>query len=153
MNRMVGVFEEQFKRLERNKGGRWPQPHIYVGVDMHQTAVEPTWTDQASMKFYDMALETLQLMSEDPEVVLILWTCSTREQAREYLRICSGLGVNFRYFNENPECANTPYGDYTTKLYFNAGLDDKFGFRPEEDWPELHSYFTKRQIQRLKKAS
>ena len=27
------------------------------------------------------------------------------------------------------------------KLYYNVGIDDKFGFDPENDWAELYEFF------------
>jgi hypothetical protein len=153
MNRMVKQFELQFELLKKNYPHKWPAPYIFVGVDMHQTVVKPTWSNDASEEFYSKALQTMQMMSEDPEVTLILWTSSVPEQAQAYLENMKDLGVEFKYFNENPEAANTPYGDYTRKLYFNVGLDDKFGFMPDEDWPALWDLFRDRQVARLKKAS
>jgi hypothetical protein len=148
MNRLVRQFDQQLILLKKNYPHKWPAPYIFVGVDMHQTAVKPTWSNEASEEFYSLALESLQLMTEDPEVMLILWTSSTPEQAQAYKDGMRVLGVKFRYLNENPEAANTPYGDYTKKLYFNVGLDDKFGFTPDEDWPALFEYFTERKNKR-----
>ena len=43
-------------------------------------------------------------------------------------------GIHFDYANENPEVGNTSFQDFEVKLYFNVGIDDKFGFEPEADW-------------------
>lgn len=29
------------------------------------------------------------------------------------------------------------FQDFSEKLYFNVGIDDKFGFDPETDWTEV----------------
>ena len=36
--------------------------------------------------------------------------------------------------NENPECGNTSYADFTRKPYFNIMIDDKAFFQPRTDW-------------------
>lgn len=61
-----------------------------------------------------------------------------------YFNFFQENGINFDYINENPEVNSTEYADFDTKLYFNVGLDDKFGFDVEEDWKEIHTYFTMR---------
>lgn len=157
MNRYVEQFEHEFELLKRNVGIKWPRPNIYVAVDMHKTAVKPTWTTEISTEFYPDALEALQLMSADPEVVLILWSGSIPEQNLQYQEYLKTLGVEVRYINCNPECANTPYGDYTKKFYMNVGLDDKCGFKAEKDWHPIKRYFqarkTARELKGILKAS
>lgn len=41
--------------------------------------------------------------------------------------------------NENPECGNTDYADFTTKPYFNILLDDKAGMEMNSDWSLVKS--------------
>lgn len=84
-------------------------------------------------------------MSSDPEVCLILWSCSLPEINKYYFELFQGLGVKFAYINENPECINTDYADFNSKMYFSVGLDDKFGFIPEEDWKPIYKYFKNRK--------
>ena len=43
-------------------------------------------------------------------------------------------GVKFDYVNSNPEVGATDILDPSEKLYFNVGIDDKFGFEPDTDW-------------------
>ena len=88
-------------------------------------------------------------MSEDPEMCLILWSCSLPELNRKYAEAFEFDGITFNYINENPEVTSTPYADFETKLYFNVGLDDKFGFEPQEDWPILRQYLEHRKVKRL----
>ena len=39
--------------------------------------------------------------------------------------------------HENPEVGNTSFQNFEVKLYFNVGIDDKFGFEPETDWVKV----------------
>ena len=39
-----------------------------------------------------------------------------------------------RKIEKNPEVGNTSFQNFEAKLYFNVGIDDKFGFEPEIDW-------------------
>lgn len=136
MNRMVQQFEKSFK-VAHERG--WNK--IYVGLDIHETVMEPTWSKDLSTKFYDNSLETLKLMSDDENVCIILWSSSLDESNEFYKNILAENGVNVNYVMHNPECPSTDYANFDKKMYFNVGLDDKFGFIPNEDWPELYSYF------------
>ena len=116
-------------------------PQIFVGADIHETILKPTWSKELSKDYYDGAKEAMQLMSENKEVCLILWSCSLPEINKVYKESFLTDGISFDYINENPECTSTVYADFDTKLYFSVGLDDKFGFIPDEDWEALIAYF------------
>jgi hypothetical protein len=136
MNRIVNQFIKAFKvAIER----KWDR--IYVAIDIHETTLEPTWSEEMSATYYEHAKEALQLMSEHKMVCLILWSCGKPNLNKEYLEFFKKDGINFDYTNENPECKSTKYADFDSKLYFSVGLDDKFGFIPEEDWKEILEYF------------
>jgi hypothetical protein len=135
-NRIVNQFIKQFA-LQKKKG----HEKIFVGVDIHETCMKPTWSTELSSEFYDCALDALRLMSMHKDVCLILWSCSLPELNKVYHKMFLNHGVIFNYINENPECRSTEYADFETKLYFSVGLDDKFGFVPEEDWPAIKEYF------------
>lgn len=147
MNRIVEQFEKSFDVIKTRKD--WPK--IYVAVDIHETCVVPTWSTRIDDEFYEHCKQTLQMMSDDPEVCLILWSCSKQELNVKYKEFFASHGINFDYINENPECPSTAYADFDTKLYFNVGLDDKFGFKPKSlknspsDWHHLRVYFRKRK--------
>ena len=51
-----------------------------------------------------------------------------------YLSHFASDGIRFDFVNDNPEVGNTPLSDFEAKLYYNVGIDDKFGFEPEVDW-------------------
>lgn len=135
MNRIVKTFKRAFK-VAAHKG--WDR--IYVGVDIHETVLKPTWSKELSVEYYDYAKECLQILSKDPRVCLILWSCSLPEFNQEYSDNFKNDDITFDYINENPECPSTDYANFDLKLYFNVGLDDKFGFDPEEDWVDILEY-------------
>ena len=56
------------------------------------------------------------------------------EKMAEYRARFAEEGIHFDYANENPEVGNTSFQNFEVKLYFNVGIDDKFGFEPETDW-------------------
>lgn len=135
MNRIIKLFENAAKIAnERN----WDK--IYVGCDVHSTILKPTYSTILSTEYYPFAKEVLLMLSERIDMCLILWSCSLAEINKEYYDFFNKDGINFDYINENPECPSTDYADFDTKLYFSVGLDDKFGFDPEEDWEELFNY-------------
>lgn len=82
MNRLVQQLEKSFAQLEKKKWDR-----IFVAVDIHETVMEPTWSDTLSSKFYPDAIDALKLMSERKDICLILWTSSNKENAQSYFDI------------------------------------------------------------------
>ena len=128
MNRIIRTFDKAFETAKRKN---WDK--IYVAVDLHETCLKPTWQKELSKDYYPFAKEVLQKLSEMKEVCLILWSCSLPEINKEYFEFFKADNINFDYINENPECPSTDYANFDLKLYFSVGLDDKFGFEPEED--------------------
>ena len=59
------------------------------------------------------------------------------EKMAEYRARFAEEGIHFDYANENPEVGNTSFQNFEVKLYFNVGIDDKFGFEPETDWVKV----------------
>ena len=137
MNRIIKCFEKAFETAKRKDWNK-----IYIAVDLHETCLRPTWSKTLSHEYYEYAKETLQLLSEKKEICLILWSCSLPEFNKQYSDFFKESNINFDYINENPECKSTSYADFETKLYFSVGLDDKFGFDPDEDWHPLYEYLT-----------
>ena len=147
MNRFVQQFEKSFKLAEQRK---WDK--IYVLVDIHETCVKPTWSENLYSEFYDSCKEALQLMTENENVCLILWSSGFPEMNKKYSSYFGENGIKFDYINENPECPSNSYADFGMKFYFNVGLDDKMGFIPELDWIDLYIYFlNKKTFMELKK--
>jgi deoxyribodipyrimidine photolyase len=116
------------KKLEND----WEK--IYVLVDLHDTILEGQRTGRERWKWYPHALEALQKLSDRDDICLILWTSSHKKKLAKYLSKMALNGVKFDYVNSNPEVGATDILDPSEKLYFNVGIDDKFGFDPETDW-------------------
>ena len=136
MNRIVKAFEKAFETAKKKN---WDK--IYIGVDLHETCLKPTWQKDLSKDFYPYAKEVLQILSKRKDICLILWSCSLPEVNKQYSDFFKENDIIFDYINENLECKSTEYADFETKLYFSVGLDDKFGFDPDEDWEILNNYF------------
>lgn len=141
MNRIVKTF---IKAFETAKVKKWDK--IYVGVDIHETCLKPTWSTTLSSEYYEYAKEALQLMTENEMVCLILWSCSLPDLNKQYCDNFTAHDIKFDYINENPECPSTHYANFDLKLYFSVGLDDKFGFIPEEDWQHVYEFFYKQKL-------
>jgi len=136
MNRIVKTFKRAFQKMLLKN---WDT--IYVFVDIHETSMKPTWTVEMSTEFYPKSLETLQLMSNHKNIKLILWSSSLPETNLKYKELFASHNIHFSAINSNPFEKSTVYADFDTKPYISVGLDDKFGFSFEEDWPALYDYF------------
>ena len=113
---------------------------IYIFCEIHGTILKPNYEyGNISDDFYPYAKETLQLLSQMPEVVLATYTCSHLHEIEGYMKIFKENHINFQYINTNPEVETQKngYGCYDTKPYFNVLLEDKAGFDPEVDWKNM----------------
>ena len=79
MNRIVKTFEKAFETAKRKN---WDK--IYVAVDLHETCLKPTWQKEISTEYYSFAKDVLLILSERPDICLILWSCSLAEINKEY---------------------------------------------------------------------
>ena len=114
--------------------------HIYVLVDVHGVMMEPNY-GSISTDIYPDCVDPLQILSTDPKIKLIMWTCSNHNHVELYRTVFKALDIHFDYVNENPEVSHKDSsGDYTVKLYANVIMDDKAGFDPHVDWNLLHQY-------------
>ena len=117
------LLEKQYLRLAEQE---WES--LYFVVDVHGVILKPDIAKRAD-EFYPLAKETLQMLSDRDDVILIMWTASKEEDRKKYLDFFAESGIVFKYCNENPEIPElTTWGDYRTKMYTNVGLDDKFLF-------------------------
>ena len=107
---------------------------VFWAVDLHGTIIKPNYRDSSKFDFYPGAIEVLKQLSRDKTDCLILYTCSHPEELDSVVGHFMEYGISFTYVNENPEAANTAYGCYEKKPYFNILLDDKAGFEAETDW-------------------
>ena len=118
------AFEVAFKR---KKEKNWER--IYVVVDIHDTILRACYENEETFDYYLYAREALQLMTNRDDICMILWSGCYDHFAEE--------GIRFDYANENPEVGKTSFQNFEVKLYFNVGIDDKFGFEAETDWVKV----------------
>lgn len=138
---IIKAFGQAFKR---SKEKNWD--YIYVLVDVHGTIFKPSYYDIEKYEYYPCAKTTLQLLTVNPKIKLILWTSSYTNVINQYLRVMEKDCIKFDFINRNDDVKDTDIQYFGDKLYFNVGLDDKFGFDPEKDWEEILDYFSKKQL-------
>ena len=124
------LMNKVFTKAESNQWDR-----IYWAFDLHETIIKPNWTrEELPLNFYPYAKEALQMISNNPMVVMIMYTCSHPFEISRYLEFFEHHDIHFNYVNENPEVSNQRYGCYDKKPYFNLLFEDKAGFEAENDW-------------------
>jgi hypothetical protein len=124
-------------------------------VDLHGTVFKPSkktqkcesWEKEITTKDsgavpYRFAIETLRLISSHSNWKLILWTSTQQDHAQMYKALLADNLVTIHYINENPECKNNNYADFSEKFCFDLLIDDKAGFEPEDDWEKLYEFLT-----------
>jgi len=102
---------------------------LYFAFDLHGTIIEPGRLKDLTV--YSDAEKVLRFLSEQSNIVLILFTSTTHEALKPFSQWCFKNKIYFKYFNENPECLNNHEGDYTSKFYYNLLFDDRAGFDPK----------------------
>lgn len=124
------------KAFETARKFNWEK--TYWAFDIHETMLKPNWTPGTiPTEFYPHAREALQLLSQRDDIVMFLYTCSHPHDTDQYLELFKKNQIHFDYVNENPEVENSQLGYYDKKPYFNVLLDDKAGFDPKVEWPEI----------------
>jgi len=129
------LFNKAYTHKE-NKGHNF----IYIAVDMHGTVFNEFKRDKHS-GIYGKAIFALSLLNKRPDIVLVGFTSSFKRDIKEMQKLLETQGINFTYFNENPECKNTVTGDFNKKFYYDVLLDDRAGFDPEIHWDEIIKYY------------
>ena len=129
---ITGAFMKAFTR-KAEQG--WEK--IYVLVDVHDTIMKGMYSKDEPWLWYDWARLALKMMSVRDDICLILWTGSHVETVNAVTKTLEKRGIYFDYINENPEVKDTDFYCGDRKIYFNVGIDDKFGFEPETDWKEI----------------
>jgi len=109
---------------------------IYWCIDIHDTLLNSNY-DGLATEFAPGSIECLKKIQEYDETVLILWSACHDFDKEKYMNMFAEQGVNFKYFNENPDEANTKVGNFREKFYFSILIDDKAGFDSETDWKEI----------------
>jgi hypothetical protein len=110
----------------------------YWAIDIHGTMIIPNFKKgDIPKEFYPHVVDTLRLLSQRRDVVLILFTCSHPHELVEYGEYFRSLNIHFNYVNTNPEVSTADYGCFDSKIYFNVLIEDKAGFDPEQDWVKI----------------
>lgn len=110
---------------------------VYVAVDFHGTVVKNS-RDHDVAGYQLGAREALRMMTDRRDIVLILWTGSHPEQISAATNSMLDDGIRFDYVNCNPEVGATERFCPDGKMYFNVGIDDRFGFDAGGgDWLEV----------------
>jgi len=130
------------KMFEHAEEKQWFE--TYFCLDIHGTISKPDYRKLVKkIEYYPYAKETLQLMSERKDIVMIISTSSYPNEIDVYNKQFNKDNITFRYTNENPEISSDKgsFGYYKDKFYFNVLLEDKSGFNPDKDWKFLYDYF------------
>lgn len=114
----------------------------YWAFDVHGVILRPNNRKNSTYaEFYPFAKETLKMISDRPDIVMILSTSSYPSEIEYYYQIFVENGIQFKYINENPDIDSLKgnFGFYEKKFYFNAMFEDKAGFDPDTDWEEVYN--------------
>lgn len=93
--------------------------HIIVGIDFDNT-IKPVKSDSSC----EEVLELLRRCSNDPKIILCLWTICPEGEEQKKLEYCKSQGIKIDYLNESPFLIGEWKGK---KQYFNVLLDDRAG--------------------------
>jgi hypothetical protein len=90
------------------------------------------------------AKETLQLLTNRPDIKMILWTSSFPYEIDRYISQFKEDKIVFDAVNQNPGISSKTgnFGYYEDKFYFNVLFDDKAGFNPNLEWKLVYDYLT-----------
>lgn len=126
------LFEEAWDK--KNQRG-WE--FVYIMVDLHGVVLPSNYHKETDLQFISpYAQMCLKWLSNQKDVILILWSSSHETEILRVRQLLQKNGVWMSYVNENPIEHNTDYADFSKKPYFSVVLDDKAGFEPS-DWRKL----------------
>lgn len=112
---------------------------VYLAIDIHDTIAHSNYADEMP-EVIETAMDALRRLNKFPEIVLILFSSSYNHDA--YIKHFQKYGVDFTYFNENPEICDSKTGDFSKKFFYNLLIDDKAGFELR-DWEVVVNSVTK----------
>jgi hypothetical protein len=132
----IGLVRAVRIAAEKARERKWDK--LTIAVDWHDTIARSNYSADGAYDLYDTALEALKWLSNQPHVVLVLYTSSYMSVVEKFRRwMQKEHGVKFDFFNCNPNVKNTKYGDFGKKFYYDVMIDDKAGFDPEKEWDVL----------------
>lgn len=118
---------------------------IYLALDIHGTCADADY-HHISSSLYDVVKEPLRVISELPEVKIILFSCCWPKDYQAYIDLFADSGIKISYFNCNPEIPNTATGCFDSKFYYDIIFEDKGGFHPSMMPSMLDAFLTARQF-------
>ena len=113
---------------------------IYWAIDLHDTCIKSNYVSGEYEWINEDVVKCLQLISNLPNRVMILYSSTYPEEAFKILEFFSNHKIYINYFNNNLSVENTKTGCFDIKFYFSVLLDDKAGFDPETDWKLIYEY-------------
>lgn len=121
------------KTFQEKKKKNWDR--VYFCVDLHDVVIEGKYSRlNDGANFAPNAIRVLSQLSYRNDIVLILWTSSHDDAVADIKKRMDSHGIEFRYFNSNPEVPDTDLCKFSGKFYFNVLLDDKAGFEIDKDF-------------------
>lgn len=134
------VIESTFKRAKEKN---WD--YVVFLVDIHDTIFKGTYSNVENFEYIGKAKEALQLMSAREDIKIILWS-STYSKNKYILQLYKD-NINIDAFNRNiQDIQNTDIACFNEKPFFSIGIDNAFGFDPENDWEEVIEALNKNRL-------
>lgn len=118
----------------------------FWSFDIHGTILVPSFKKNSKdSDFYPWAKETLQLISDRKDIIMIINTSSYPEEIKHYEEVFKKNNIHFRFINKNPLVRSNlgNFGYYEKKFYFNVSFEDKSGFDPLLEWKPIYDLLTK----------
>lgn len=145
MKNIAKLFEDVWIRKKVRK---WQ--YVYIMIDLHGVIIPSNYHYSTDLRFIDSrAKECLQYLSQQDDIILILWSSSHEAELTNVRRWLSKEGILFDFINENPFELNNDYANFSKKPYFSILLDDKAGFEPS-DWEEIAEWIKTREMDKMK---
>ncbi len=140
---LVSWIENMFEHAKKKQ---WFETYHFY--DLHGVISKPDYRKKSKkIDYYPYAKETLQILTQRKDIILVLFTSSYPYEIETYVKQFSESNIIFNYVNENPEIteAKGNFGYYEKKPYYNFFADDKCGFNPYRDWKFLFEYYSTTQ--------
>lgn len=138
---IIKSFSEALKQKEVRG---WEK--LYVLIDIHNTIFKPCYHNEETFDWFPDALEVLQYLTKDTRFDLILWTSSYQDKIQMYLEEFEKHNIKFNMININTEVESDDLGCFEEKIYYNIGIDDKFGFDAMTDWTVIKNWYEREII-------
>lgn len=126
------------KTYKQKKLKNWK--YIYYTIDIHGTIFKPTHDyNNEQFKYYPFAKKTLQLISQQKDTKILLWSSTYPQNITQYINNLKENNINIDFINYNTDIKNNNISDFSFKQYTDIGIDDKFGFNPNNEWKKIYN--------------